>query len=969
MTNATVTNQRLLLDYNHIAADTINYLEFTFRFRTDDWRNMEKWAHFAKDGDVYDVPLTDDCIRPEDHLNLSDGQWSLYLHGNEFRDGEVIRRITTNVVKFNVVPTGFLTGKPFEDTPPSAVEQLSAKVTRLEEEGINIQQDILDGMRADIDAAAAENTAGIRAIRADYAHTADDIYRYFDPAEADWVIGGVSVTGILVASTTERVRTGFIRVKAGSVFSIAEGYEFQVVEYSLPLSSCFLRNRAFSSDSYTTNEDCYAIISVRALDGTVWTEDTKSVPADAMDLSRVLAGNRSEAFTDITAQLTDGIIATDLEAGETITFEVTEWGSFLHILRKCRKGDTFRLTGAASAKPRLWCFTDENGAVIANAPEYARAEAMILSSPADGWLIVNLDSLYPPYSLEAVEGVDKLTERLSQAENTLLTMGTETAELSENLRHLTEEITRQENVNISAGYTPGNITPEGKITSVSYRVRTVGFLAAPKSTIIYTDDKTVRFRVALYSAESDDAFLTDSPSAWFTVGEQYIVPDNCRIRLTISYTDDSAISDPAEIASHVFAVAPKNALVIADEAIEIAGDAAEKAEIIRKTVYVSIDTGDDSNDGGADTPFKTIGKAVDSGADLIYCTPGVYPEEITVSDRKTFRMMLDKRSLAYNQTMPETPKITLRITDEISFTYNSDSGLYETVYEAAADSSLYRVFVDKTLSPTVAIHDSLDGYHILIFAVSDTAEDCFRVIPVLTLDECLSTTNSFFYDGQTIYANMKNIEGLTFHIPLTSDSGLTIRNVGEVVLENVAVEMFKVRNFRFENCACMKLIHCDGFGTCRHTCFSSINSNIDYVKCRAGWAAADGFSCHDYGTVNLTDCEAFFNHDDGVSHHYGSNGCVNGGEYHHNAKGGISPSYGSCVDIHHVHSHHNLHGLFYPSNNTYPMRTVRAFGNLLTDNGTAITVWDAYTVVTAGNIISGNDQESSIRGDAGIVSH
>lgn len=127
-----IVRQRLNLCDSHIVADTINYLEAKFIFKTDDWDGLDKWAHFAKDSAVYDIRLTEDCIRKEDHLNLSAGMWKVYLHGNEFRDGEVVQRITTDEVVLYVIPTGTLDGEPFPTVPPSAGEQIIASAAAAE---------------------------------------------------------------------------------------------------------------------------------------------------------------------------------------------------------------------------------------------------------------------------------------------------------------------------------------------------------------------------------------------------------------------------------------------------------------------------------------------------------------------------------------------------------------------------------------------------------------------------------------------------------------------------------------------------------------------------------------------------------------------------------------------------------------------------------------------------------------------
>ena len=130
-----IHHQRLKLVNEHIVADTIDYLEMKFIFKTDDWDGLTKWAHFSKNDTVYDIPLTDGCIRKEDHLNLSAGVWSVYLHGNAYENGEVVERITTDIAPLYVHPTGTLDGEPFPEIPASVVEQINARLARLESGG------------------------------------------------------------------------------------------------------------------------------------------------------------------------------------------------------------------------------------------------------------------------------------------------------------------------------------------------------------------------------------------------------------------------------------------------------------------------------------------------------------------------------------------------------------------------------------------------------------------------------------------------------------------------------------------------------------------------------------------------------------------------------------------------------------------------------------------------------------------
>lgn len=130
-----VQRQRLKIVRDFVVADTIDYLEMQFSF-SEDWEGLSKWAHFSAMGKVYDIPLTDNTIRKEDHLNLSAGIWAVYLHGNEFADGVVVERITTNAVMMRVEPTGGLNGEPFAEAPASEVERILARLDALEKGGV-----------------------------------------------------------------------------------------------------------------------------------------------------------------------------------------------------------------------------------------------------------------------------------------------------------------------------------------------------------------------------------------------------------------------------------------------------------------------------------------------------------------------------------------------------------------------------------------------------------------------------------------------------------------------------------------------------------------------------------------------------------------------------------------------------------------------------------------------------------------
>ncbi len=127
-----IFHQKLQLVNSHAVEGMRDYLEFKFCFRTEDWNGLEKWAHFSCGDTAYDIPLTDDRICKEDHLNLSAGEWSIFLHGNEYRSGMVFERITTETALLTVEATGTQNGELFPEIPVSVTERLLARLNFIE---------------------------------------------------------------------------------------------------------------------------------------------------------------------------------------------------------------------------------------------------------------------------------------------------------------------------------------------------------------------------------------------------------------------------------------------------------------------------------------------------------------------------------------------------------------------------------------------------------------------------------------------------------------------------------------------------------------------------------------------------------------------------------------------------------------------------------------------------------------------
>ena len=127
----TANHQSLTAEYLPLAAESVQYLTAKVVCETEDWTGREIKAMFGQGCTVYEVPVTGGEITAKQQLNLTAGDWRVWLVGNSARDGDVIPRITTNIAHISVAPTGGTEGNPFPTTPPTVEEQLRADMGNL----------------------------------------------------------------------------------------------------------------------------------------------------------------------------------------------------------------------------------------------------------------------------------------------------------------------------------------------------------------------------------------------------------------------------------------------------------------------------------------------------------------------------------------------------------------------------------------------------------------------------------------------------------------------------------------------------------------------------------------------------------------------------------------------------------------------------------------------------------------------
>lgn len=127
----TANHQSLTAEYLPLAAESVQYLTAKVVCETEDWTGREIKAMFGQGCTVHEITVTGGEITAKQQLNLTAGDWRVWLVGNSARDGEVIPRITTNIAHISVAPTGGTEGNPFPTIPPTAEEQLRADMGNL----------------------------------------------------------------------------------------------------------------------------------------------------------------------------------------------------------------------------------------------------------------------------------------------------------------------------------------------------------------------------------------------------------------------------------------------------------------------------------------------------------------------------------------------------------------------------------------------------------------------------------------------------------------------------------------------------------------------------------------------------------------------------------------------------------------------------------------------------------------------
>lgn len=370
---------------------------------------------------------------------------------------------------------------------------------------------------------------------------------------------------------------------------------------------------------------------------------------------------------------------------------------------------------------------------------------------------------------------------------------------------------------------------------------------------------------------------------------------------------------------------------------------------VSQPVYVSTDGSDAWNAiGDRIHPFRTIGKAIASGAKTIIVFAGTYREPVSLSQTGDEFELLCKPVYQSDGTVLD--KVVIDLSAQLDMVADSTTGLVKAAYASTEEDFIHKVFVGRT--EALVCDDTFieKGYTCNLWRGNT------KLRPVLSIEECQATTWTWFYDGSNVYANAA--PGAYCLNDGAVDYGVALSYFRKVKLLGIEVRHAKLDGVKLLNCSDAEITGCVfGYSGVR-TGLALENTSAIVRGCEAMFNRTDGLNIHGTGVADFIDCRSHDNGDDGISHHDKSSGTVIGGEYYNNGKGGVcSPTFGSRNGVNGAEIHHNGVGVYAVADSnvaSYPDSSVS--NCVIRDNGVGIKT-QYYKLKCWGNVLEGNDTD------------
>lgn len=400
--------------------------------------------------------------------------------------------------------------------------------------------------------------------------------------------------------------------------------------------------------------------------------------------------------------------------------------------------------------------------------------------------------------------------------------------------------------------------------------------------------------------------------------------------------------------------------VISFDGFEIVRATLQTGKATDSVAYVSL-SGSDENLGTADAPYLTFAKAIGSGANTIYVEPGTYTEPI-ISTEKREKLTILPVWKTYAEGQTEQPPIVLDFGERLNLAADGSTGLLKQAYAISnTKSMIYKVFIEKSVEPISESRS--DGYPVTLWCLGETKEDDTRLVPVLTLAECQSTAETFFFDGVSLYVNSSGTEFVL--ADGNTAYGLQLSNISELCVENVTVK------YAHTDCARLRNVNKAVLRKCKFAyCSMGNGASLDYTNgnlydCEAYKNRNDGFNLHYMGVTHFYNCYGHHNYDDGVSHHENCDGAVFGGEWSFNGKGGVaSPTYGALVNVCGAFLHDNYYGIYAQAYDEVAQNIVVDSCAII--NNTTGIIADNYHIVSINNVFVNNTTDTQFKNDGSV---
>jgi hypothetical protein len=377
------------------------------------------------------------------------------------------------------------------------------------------------------------------------------------------------------------------------------------------------------------------------------------------------------------------------------------------------------------------------------------------------------------------------------------------------------------------------------------------------------------------------------------------------------------------------------------------------------TMFIS-PTGNDSNNGlTVSSPKKTVKACVEAGATRISAKRGIYTEKITLSNIDTLEIFPTDNDYTFDASVKRYPPIVFDTSHTIPISNLSAYNSIKKVAYAEPNEALTYVFTNGLYD---RVYSTSHGYHAVLWAITGTIKNDFKLKPMATIAEVEATTNSFTWVNNVLYLNA-NFTGVTeIRVPTIYDNAITVFTANKVKLTDVEVRFAGRYSILIENCPDVSMDNCSVKYTSNGSGFDFKNVNGVLRNCYAS-RVHDGYGIGDYGHTIFIDCVAEWCFDDGMSHHRGCTGTVIGGRYEGNIKAGNCPAHGANVNIYGgLYKDNKTWGIAYWYENTYNPCTGMVQGATMVGNPKGLVV-DAGSSVTAINChYVGNTKDKEITG-------